>query len=196
MAYPEKPNQILPQPIDLDKYNQYNEGEYYLSVARLVKSVDQIVSAFLLMPEKKLIVVGSGNEEEKKKINELAKKSDNITILGFVKEEDLPKIYSSAIAVIAINKKEDTPMNLMEGLASGKPSISINQNEYTKQDIEFTNTGVLMRRPTIENIILAVNALNKDLAASMKDACLLKAQRFSKDNYVNTILNKLQQNTP
>jgi len=192
-AYPEKEIGLLPQPVDLSKYKKCNQGEYYLSIARLTKSVDKVINAFIQMPDKKLVVVGSGTEEEKSKIKNLAMGYDNIKILGFVAEEDIPKIYSKAIAVIAINKNEDTPMNIIEGLASGKPSISINPDESTKHEILFTQSGVLMKYPTEQNIMMAVKELNQKTSNTMKKECMLAAKQFSNDHYVETIINKLEE---
>ena len=190
-AYPNIKNEILFQPVDINKYNICNKGKYYLSLARLNKNVDKVVTAFQSMPDKELMVYGSGSEEEKQKINDLAKDYSNIHVMGFAEESDLPEIYGNCIAALAMNPKEDFTMNLMEALASGKPGISINPDDKDISDLHAGTTGYLIKEATVENISAAVKLLTADKAYKMKDACKEKAKGYSRERYVDAILGKI-----
>jgi len=191
-AYPDRDNEILFQPVDINKYNINVLGLYYLSIGRLGKHVDKVVKAFQKMPDKQLHVYGAGSEEEKAEINALAKGYPNIHILGFAEEKDIPKIFGNCIAAIGINIEEDFHMGLMEALASGKPSISINLDPNIKENIVMGPTGVLIKSADPDTISKAVQLLNKEVSYGMRYACKERAKDFSCDHFVDTILKRLE----
>jgi len=193
-SYPDKPNEILFQPIDIKKYNISNKGKYYLSLTRLQKKVDIVIKAFQKMPDKELHVYGNGSEEEKRKINELADGYSNIKIKGFADEKDLPSIFGNCIAAISINPNEDFTMVLMEALAAGKPGISVNPDINTKDQIVKNTTGVLIKDYSSDDVANAVKELSVDDAYVLKPFCIKRAKGFSRDNYVTTILKRLEKN--
>jgi len=191
-AYPNLSNEIVPQPIDIKKYKICNTGKYYLSLARYSKNVDKIILAFQKMPDKELRVYGSGTEAEKEYIGSLAKGYPNIHIMGFAEEKDLPEIYGNCIAAIAINIEEDVTMNLREALASGKPGICINPDKNSEEKMIVGKTGIKIKDSSVENICAAVNTLNPNMAYAMRFDCKEKAKQYSSDNFVDTILKRLQ----
>jgi len=193
-AYPDKPNEILFQPIDIKKYNVSNKGTYYLSLTRLKKKVDIVIKAFQKMPDKELHVYGNGSKEDKKKINELATGYPNIKIMGFADEKDLPGIFGNCIAAISINPNEDFTMVLMEALAAGKPGISVNPDINTKEQIVMSKTGILIKDYSSGDIVNAVKRIDSNNAYVLKQCCIERAKEFSRDNYITTILDRLEKN--
>jgi len=193
-AYPNMPNEILVQPIDIKKYNISNPGTYYLSLTRLQKKVDQVILAFQKLPDKELHVYGNGSEEDKKKITKLASGYPNIKIKGFADEKDLPNIYGNCIAGISLNPDEDFTMCLMEALASGKPGISINPDKNTKHQITVEKTGILIKNYSPEDIANAVRKLDQLSAYKLKTDCKERSKSFSRENYVKVILDRLEKN--
>ncbi|HLC54532.1 MAG TPA: glycosyltransferase [Candidatus Nanoarchaeia archaeon] len=187
-AYPKKEISVLYAPVDTQKYAYVKKGSYYLNVARHVpdKNVDRIVRAFQKMPDKMLYQVGDGDGS----IQKLAAKAKNIKILGFKSEKELRKLMGESIAMISASEGEDFSMNLMESLASGKPTISVNLDRNIGK-MQMTDTGVLMPNSQSEEIIEAARLISADKAESMRKACEKKSKLFSRDNFVKGLLNAL-----
>ncbi|WP_446925473.1 glycosyltransferase, partial [Klebsiella pneumoniae] len=59
---------VIYPPVDVSRFPmQENKDNYYVTASRLVpyKRIDLIVEAFSMMPDKKLVVIGSGSEMDK-----------------------------------------------------------------------------------------------------------------------------------
>ena len=67
--------EVLYPPVDRELFQFISQEDYYLSFARLAdaKRVDMIVSAFMQMPEKKLIVIYGENDPQKNHIFDISK---------------------------------------------------------------------------------------------------------------------------
>ena len=187
-AYPEKEVAVLYAPVDTKKYSYLKKGNYYLNVARHVadKHVERVVMAFHKMPDKTLYQVGEGDGN----IQRLANGCKNIKILGFKDEKELRKLMGESIAMISASEGEDFSMNLMESLASGKPTISVDPRREINE-MRLTETGALMPSSNPDDIVKAVNAITSEKAESMRKACEDKSKLFSRDNYVNGFLEAL-----
>ena len=135
-------------------------------------------------------VYGSGSAEEKEKINAMAKGYSNIHIMGFADDKDLPTIFGKCIAAIGINPDEDLLMGIMEAMASGKPGISINPDKNCTERVLLQKTGILIKDES--DLCDAVKMLNSKMAHEMRFACKERSKLFSSDNYINTILSKLE----
>jgi glycosyltransferase involved in cell wall biosynthesis len=146
---------VIYPPVDIDKFTLYEKKEdFYLTASRLVpyKKTKLIVEAFNKMPDKKLVVIGSGEEYEN--IKKIAK--DNISILGYQSDEVLITAMQKAKAFIyaAI---EDFGIIPIEAMACGTPVIALNEGG-TKETIIDKVTGIHFEEQTQTSII---NALNK-----------------------------------
>ena len=150
---------VIYPPVDTKKFSLcQNKEDYYLTASRLVgyKKVDLIVKAFNQMPDKKLIVIGSGEEYEK--IKTLAKK--NIEILGYQEDKILAEYMQKAKAFVyaAI---EDFGIVPIEAMACGTPVIALNKGG-TAETVKSGETGILYEEQTEKSIILAVKRFEKE----------------------------------
>ncbi|MEK6898939.1 MAG: glycosyltransferase, partial [Nanoarchaeota archaeon] len=187
-AYPNKDIGILYAPIDISQYKYLKKGGYYVNVARHVpdKHVERIVEAFKMMPDKELYQIGQGDDS----IAKLARGYKNIKILGFRSEGELRKLIGESIAMISASEGEDFSMNLMESLASGKPTISVNLDRTIKKAV-IAETGMLMPNSQPNEVVKAVKFLDSDRADKMKNACEKKSKLFSKEKYLSGLLEAL-----
>ncbi len=83
---------VIHPPCETKKYHYLGQEDFYLSIARLdpLKRVDRVVSAFLRMPWKNLVVVSGGPDATK--IKKLVQNAANIRILGVVSERKLREL--------------------------------------------------------------------------------------------------------
>jgi len=189
-AYPSEEIGLLFQPVDLTNYKYLSKGKYYLNVARHVsdKNVDKVILAFQKMPNKILYQVGEGPDGEK--IKNLAKGHKNIKLLGFQEEENLRKIIGKSIAMISAAEDEDYSMNLIESIASGKPTISVNLDR-SKKHMEKTKTGILIPSSDPNEIKKAVESLDVNSAEKMKKYCEERSKVFSDENFARCLVDSL-----
>ena len=150
-----KKTKVVYTGIETRKYKWKKDKGFYLSAARLdpVKRIDMIIEAFRKMPDKKLIVAGSGPDEIR--LKGLARDSKNILFLGSVSDQKLLDLYSTCKATIAANKDEDLGLIAIESHASGKPIIAIKEGGFL-ETVKDGKTGVFFRTG---KILSAVNKL-------------------------------------
>ncbi len=190
-AYPNKKiSKIVYPPVDIKRFKYISSEDYYLSVSRLTpeKNVDKIIQAFNKMPNKKLLVIGSGPDKDK--LLKLAKDNKNIQFLGFVEEDELIKLFGKCCATIYFSKGEDFGMGPIESMAAGKPSIAVNDAGF-KETIVHKKTGLLIGS-NIEDIIPAVKYLNKKRAKRMRKACEKRAKLFSEERFIEGVWSNLK----
>ena len=149
---------VIYPPVNIDKFTLHEHKEdFYLTASRLVpyKKTKLIVEAFNQMPDKKLVVIGSG--EEYKTIKKIAK--DNIKILGYQPDEILISTMQKAKGFIyaAI---EDFGIIPIEAMACGTPVIALNEGG-TKETVINKITGIHFKEQTQQSIIDAINAFEK-----------------------------------
>lgn len=174
--YYKRKSKIIYSPVNVKEYEFSKFGDYYLTVSRLFteKRVDLLVNAFLELPDKKLIIVGTG--PEKTKILQLIKKSNNIRLLTNVSDKKLKCLYANCLATIYIPKSEDYGLIPLEGMASGKMCIGVNEGGL-KETIINNKTGYLIEANK-RSIKDAVNLLTPETALKMMDHCFQQASKF------------------
>ncbi len=176
---------VVYPPIDTKRFQWLSQGDYYLSFARLdpLKRVDDIVRAFRRMPEKKLIICSGGEAEHE--VAYLAKGAGNITLRGWLSNEELARLVGNCIATVYIPRQEDFGMSSVESMAAGKPCIGVAEGGL-RETILPEKTGILLSSAyTIQDICDAVNHLTKERALEMKEACIREASEFSTEKFLN-----------
>jgi len=144
---------LIYPPINIDKFTIDNiKNDFYITASRLVpyKKIKLIVEAFNQMPEKKLVVIGSG--EEYNEIKKIAK--FNISVLGYQKDEVLIAYMQKAKAFI-YSAIEDFGIVPIEAMACGTPVIALNRGGTAETVIDGIN-GIHFQNQTKEDIIEAI----------------------------------------
>ncbi len=167
---------VIYPPIDTNKFRFKEFGDFFLTVSRLhpSKRADLIARAFIKMPNKKLIIVGNG--PEKATISEIIKKSKNIKLFSEISEEKLIELYSTCLATIYMPAHEDFGLIPLEGMASGKACIAVNEGGC-KETVINRETGYLIS-PTEKEIIKTVTNFDTLIANKMKNNCIEHAKKF------------------
>lgn len=152
-TYNRKGDAVIYPPVDVDKFAFDGEKQdYYLIAHRFVpyKKVDLAIEAFNIngLPLK---VLGIGPDEEKLKA--IAK--SNIEFVGFIPEDDLPKIYGQAKALI-FTSFEDFGLTPIEAMSAGTPVIAYGAGGALETVTE-NETGTFFKEQTPESLNDAVN---------------------------------------
>ncbi|MBI2037946.1 MAG: glycosyltransferase [Candidatus Magasanikbacteria bacterium] len=175
---------VVYPPCDTLPFKNLGYGEYFFSWARLydVKRVDKIVEAFVGMPDKKLVVASGGPELEK--IKNLAKGHNNITILGWVSDEQLLEYLGKCLATIYIPIREDFGMSAVESMQAGKPVIGVAEGGLL-EIIEDGKNGILLPPNfNTNNLREAVKNMTLEKAVQMEEFCQKTAQKFTEKTFI------------
>lgn len=169
---------VIYPPVNTNKFilNEKKE-DFYLTACRLVpyKKTKLIVEAFNEMPDKKLVVIGSGEEYEP--IKKIAK--DNIKLLGYQEFEDMIKYMQKAKAFLYA-AVEDFGIVPIEAMSCGTPVIALDDGGTAETVLDGT-TGVHFKNQRKEDIIKAV-VLFEDMNFDYK-IISAEAKKYSEDRF-------------
>lgn len=146
-------SEVVYPPVDVDGFDLIKEKkDYYLTCSRLVpyKRIDLIAKAFTKMPDKKLVIVGSGPEYEK--IRNIA--TDNVELKGYLPFKELKSYMQEAKAFI-FAAEEDFGIVPVEAQACGTPVIAYGKGGSLETVIDG-QTGVHFFEQSEEEIAKAV----------------------------------------
>lgn len=140
-------------PVDVNDFELISQkSDFYFTCSRMVpyKKIDLIVSAFNKMPDKKLVVIGTGPDYNK--IKNIA--GDNIVLLGY-QPFDVLKDYMQKAKAFVFAAEEDFGIVPVEAQACGTPVIAFGKGGALETVIDNI-TGILFSEQTISSIQGAV----------------------------------------
>ena len=168
---------VIYPPVDVDKFEVSEKKEdYYLIASRFVpyKKVDLVVEAFNQMPDKKLVVIGSGPEKEK--IKNIA--GSNIEFLPYQPTDKLKEYIMKAKAFV-FAAEEDFGIVVVESMACGTPVIALNKGG-TAESVINGKTGILFDEQNPESIKNAVIEFEKRIENFDVQTIRKHAEKFSR----------------
>jgi glycosyltransferase involved in cell wall biosynthesis len=171
-------------PVFTDEFSvNRSKGDYYFTCSRLVpyKKVDLIVEAFANMPDKKLVVIGTGPDTDK--IKRL--KTENIELLGY-QPFTILKEYMEKAKAFVFAAEEDFGIVAVESQACGTPVIAFGMGG-SLETVKNNETGLFFYEQTAEAIIEAVTSFEN--LHFDHDAIRKHAEQFSKERFKQEIKN-------
>jgi len=172
---------VIYPPVDVTKFDlETKKDNFYLTASRLVpyKKIDLIVEAFTKLPDKKLIVIGSGPDLKKIKL----KATKNIEILGYQPDEVLIDYMKKAKAFV-FAAEEDFGIMPIEAQACGTPVICLGTGG-TKETIIDGITGIHFEHQKISDVIKAIDKFEQlefDYNLIRDHALKFSKERFKKE---------------
>lgn len=180
-TYRRKSTVIYP-PVDVEGFSLQEEKEdFYLTVSRQVpyKKVDLIVEAFSQMPERRLVVIGTGPDF--KKIRKKA--GSNVTMLGYQSAE-VVRDYMERARAFVFAAEEDFGITPLEAQACGTPVIAYGKGGVleTIRGLDAPNpTGLFFGRQEVDSLKEAVKHFEKKSAHFDPAYCRENALRFGQE---------------
>jgi glycosyltransferase involved in cell wall biosynthesis len=175
---------VIYPPVDTDKCKTSNTKEdFYLTASRMVpyKRLDLVIESFNKMPDKKLIVIGSGPEKDK--LKRIAGK--NIEILSHQPPETLLDYMAKAKAFV-FAAEEDFGIIIVEAMAFGTPVIAWNGGGV-RESVKDKVTGILYDEQNAESIIEAVKTYEQKIDLFESSVIRNHAEQFSRKNFEEKI---------
>jgi glycosyltransferase involved in cell wall biosynthesis len=177
-----RPSTVIYPNVDVDAFD-IGGGEredYYLTASRMVpyKKLHLIVEAFTHMPDRKLVVIGTGPQF--KRIKALA--TPNVSILGFQEFEVLKHHLQRAKAFIFASE-EDFGIAPLEAQACGTPVLAFERGGASETVVHGT-TGLHFKEQTAEALCEVVDTFEA-LPPGTFDPKRIRAhaQRFSTQRF-------------
>ena len=171
---------VIHPPVDVAGLQPGTRREdFYLTVSRLVpyKRIDRIVEAFRQLPDRKLVVIGSGPELERLRAIAPA----NVSLPGFqpdtVVRDHLQRARAFVFAAL-----EDFGIAPVEAQACGTPVIAYGRGGASESVCGLDNpapTGVFFDAQTPEAIAGAIRLFEREAGRILPGHCRSNAMRFS-----------------
>lgn len=166
--------------VNVDDFELFEKKEdFYFTCSRLVpyKKIDMIVRAFTKMPDKKLVVIGTGPDLPK--IQMLA--TSNITLLGF-QPFDVLNDYLKRAKAFVFAAEEDFGIAPLEAQACGTPVIAFGKGGSLETIIDG-KTGLFYHEQTVEALIQAVNDFEAKYVKFNCNDIRMHAEKFGLERF-------------
>ncbi|MCQ4325196.1 glycosyl transferase [Stutzerimonas stutzeri] len=179
---------VIYPPVDTQRFLLHEEkGDFYLTASRMVpyKKIPLIIEAFAAMPDKHLVVIGTGPEMDKAR--EIA--GANVSLLGYQSFEVLLQHMQRAKAFV-FAAEEDFGIAPIEAQACGTPVIAFGRGGVleTVRGLDHPHpTGVFYPEQTTTAIIAAVARFEEQRLRISPQNCRRNAERFSIDRFQQEI---------
>lgn len=193
--FPAKNTAVVPLGCDTDRFNTTKKKlpenirqPYVLFVGRLEerKNVKRIIEAFILFKKKsganhRLLLAGKpgyGFGLINDIINSCGKIMDDITLMGYVPDEQLPALYSNAQALLFPTLYEGFGLPVLEAFCSGTPVVTSNTSSLP----EIAGDAALLVDPmSVLEIADAIGKVTSDtnLSQSLRQKGIARAKQFS-----------------
>jgi glycosyltransferase involved in cell wall biosynthesis len=175
---------VIYPPVDLAHFAVGNaKGDFYVTASRMVpyKKIPLIIEAFTAMPDKQLIVIGTGPEWEKCR----AAAGPNVTLMGWQSPESLRDHLQRAKAFV-FAAEEDFGIAPLEAQACGTPVIAFDKGGATEtlrglNDSQPTATFFEAQTPAA--ICSAVERFEVNADRMTAESCRENAMRFSIERF-------------
>lgn len=184
-VYGRKASVIYP-PVDLDAFGLYETKEdFYVTASRMVpyKRVDLIVEAFATMPDKQLVVIGTGPDFEKIR----TKAKSNIRLMGYQPFSVLRDHMQRSKAFVYA-AEEDFGIAPVEAQACGTPVIAFGKGGVLETvrglgAVDSPPTGLFFDKQTVLSINEAVKRFELNQHQFLPASIRKHAEQFSVANF-------------
>lgn len=171
---------VLPPPVDTDRFHPSGErGDEYFTASRFVpyKRIDVLVEAFRLLPERRLVVAGTGPTLDRIR----ASAPSNVAFLGHITGEEMVRRMQSARAFL-FAAEEDFGIVLAEAQACGTPVICFGAGGAL-DIVRDGKTGVFFPQQTPRSAASAIRRFESVEASLHAPAIRANAERFSAQSF-------------
>ena len=179
---------VIYPPVDVSGFTCCEAKEdFYLTVSRMVpyKRMDILVEAFSKMPDKRLVVIGSGSEFAKCQ----ALAGANVQLLGY-QPTDAVRDYMQRAKAFLFAAEEDFGIAPLEAQACGTPVIAYGRGgalETVRGIDKSAPTGVFFAQQTAEAVCAAVQQFEAQQELFSPQSCRHNAEQFTTERFCNEI---------
>lgn len=162
-----------------------------ISIGRLSKEKGflDLIDVFEIVsknnPDWHLSIAGDGQEREKieKRIQE-KNLQDKVSLLGFLKQEELNKLFLQSSIYVMTSIHESFGLVLIEAESFGLPLLAFDTAEGPKEIIENNKNGFLVSERNIDEMAKKIEKLikNEELRKIMGECSRKKSEQYKMEN--------------
>ena len=164
-------DEVIKQPVDekikQELRNKWNlpTGKLFVNASQFIerKNNMQLISLFKDR-EESLLLIGSGKEKEKYEKYIQDNNIKNIILMDFLKKHELFEVLQSCDYFITLSAEDIFGHTTLEAMANGLPVISSDRVVSSRDIIKDGENGYLVNIHNDEQIISAIEKVNKDMA--------------------------------
>lgn len=178
-----KPNFTYETDIDLKHIEVDMDTYVYVGRLEELKGTRVLLEAFRGMPDKKLLVIGSGAEDEY--YREACKRYNNIVFMGNVSHEKVLKMVAGSAALILPSQcYESFGIVIIEAFSVGTPVICANIGNFNNI-VKDNMNGLLFQYDSVDSLREKVKCMTRELRSYMsKNAIQTYRENYSPErNY-------------
>ncbi len=131
-------------------------------------------------------------KKDLEKIKKMAEGHQNITILGWIDDNQLLDYLGRCLATIYIPIREDFGMSAVESMQAGKPVIGVAEGGLLEIISDHKNGLLLKPDFTTPDLAAAVRQITPDLAKTMEISCQETAAKFGEQSFVEGMKNAIK----
>jgi len=188
-----RPATVIYPPVNFDNFPlTENKDDFYVSVSRLVpyKRVDLLLEAFGRMPQRKLVVIGSGSELAKLR----RKAPENVDLRGRLPDAEMSEYVGRARAFVYA-AEEDFGISMVEAQACGTPVIAFSRGGAAEIVLDGY-TGLLFDEQTPDAIVNAISEFEQNWrfnpAQARRNAMRFGIERF-RDEFIKVVTGAIRE---
>ena len=167
---------VIYPPVYVDKFEvAEKKDDFYLTASRMVpyKKIPLIIEAFSSMPQRKLVVIGTGPEWAKAK----AKAGPNVELLGY-QDDAVLKDHLQRARAFVFAAEEDFGIAPVEAQACGTPVLAYGRGAVLETIVDG-KTGLFFNEQTVQSIKDCVERFEAMPAPFSPAEIRRNAERFS-----------------
>jgi glycosyltransferase involved in cell wall biosynthesis len=182
--YYRRDSEVIHPPIDVERFKIKGTplNRHGFVVAGRQTPYKRIDLAVRACSELKLPLVVIGNGPEHRKLEHLAGRS--VTFLTSVSDEDLPKHFSSSLALILPSNTEDFGVTAIEAMAAGTPVIAYAKGG-PRDYITPNKTGLFFDRLTVKSLAKVLSEFNPARFNAKEIAAF--SENFSSEKFIKNM---------
>lgn len=181
-------SEVIYPPADIDSFEFCDTKEdFFLTASRMVpyKRIDLIATAFALMPDKKLKIIGDGPEMHK--VKAIAENAPNIEVMGY-QETSVLRDHMQRAKAFVFAAEEDFGIVPVEAQACGTPVIAFGAGGALETVIGYEQdpehaTGLFFETQTPESLAQAVQKFDEISDKIKYKNCRINAEKFSPEAF-------------
>jgi glycosyltransferase involved in cell wall biosynthesis len=154
---------------------------FFLVVSRLMayKNVDVVIDAFAALPEKRLVIVGTGPERDRL----VPRAGGNVSFLGGLADSELRWLYANCVGLVSASH-EDFGLTPLEAASFGKPSIVLRCGGFL-DTVVAGRTGLFFEKPRAVDVADAIERM----LIVVWDASAIRehANRFAEERFISRL---------
>ena len=180
---------VVYPPVKLDEFKFIGQWDYYISASRLssAKRIDNIIKAFMKMPDKKVILAYWENDPQKEEYFELAKWYSNIIFKTYPGNIWFKEAIWNSIAWIWVPIDEDFGMVSVEAMSAWKPFLAVNEWGFKETVIHEKTWFLIPEWWHPDDIVKAIKYLTPKRCLEMRKDCEKRALEFSYQEFEKQI---------